>query len=170
MRHAHPPLIALLLLVAACQAPADPPPSSATTVPAPGQPASAGTEVLPTPAGSHNTNWPGIVADVSEFRRRGQVLTAVVRLRNQSTAVAVMELSFDQVYVIDEATGKKYEVLKDEKDAYIASAPRFITQGLLRNQEMLVWMKFPALPPETHTATLVVPQMAPFEDLPIQSQ
>ena len=69
---------------------------------------------------------------------------------------------------MDEKAGKKYEVLRDEKNAYIASSGD--SRGFSQGDMMTVWMKFPAPPPDTRAATLVVNGMPPFDDLPIQGQ
>ena len=118
---------------------------------------------------SITTNFPGVVADVTEFRRKGPVLTALVRLRNQGSALASVDIRFSEAYVMEAGT-KKYQVLKDEDGAYIASAPARVYEGLKDGGTQIVWMKFPAPTPEVHTATLVVPGMSPFEDLSIQDQ
>jgi hypothetical protein len=60
-------------------------------------------------------------------------------------------------------------VLQDEKGAYIASSTGLITEDV-GAQGITVWMKFPAPPLETKTATLAMPEIPPFEDLPIQDQ
>ena len=69
---------------------------------------------------SQETNWSGIVAEVTEFRRKGNTLTAKVRLRNQGSGEVQPEVIYKEVYLMDLAAGKKYQVLQDEKGAYIA--------------------------------------------------
>ena len=173
MRCALIPLIAFSLFAAACQGQTGPPPASSPSARA-DAPSTKPVPVSPPPVrppdalASHNTNWAGVVADVTEFRRKGNVLTAIVRLRNQARDTAVIQVRFSQMSVIDEAGAKKYEVLKDDKDDYIASSGQM--EGLVGGGTMTVWMKFPAPPREVRTATLVVPQMPPFESLSIQDQ
>jgi hypothetical protein len=161
--------LALSLFVSACKQDGGVPlqssqstPSSATATKvavsaAPEKPADA--------LASTNTNFGGVVADVTEFRRKGSVLTALVRLRNQGTGIALVDIGFADSYVMD-AGSKKYQVLKDEEGAFIAS-PR-VGDGLVDGGTRTLWMKFPAPPPELRKATLVLPGMPPFEDLPIQ--
>ena len=108
------------------------------------------------------------MAEVTEFRRKGNTLTAIVRLRNQGTGTAVIQVTWGQAYVLDEAHAKKYEVLKDEKDVYIATP--YGTEGLVGDGTLTAWMKFPAPPIEVRTATIAIPQIPPFEDLPIQDR
>jgi hypothetical protein len=73
---------------------------------------------------------------------------------------------------MDLAAGKKYEVLKDQENTYIAS----LRSGwkdqwydtIEPGESRLIWMKFPAPPADVKTVTLQVPGVPPFEDLPIQ--
>jgi len=194
-------LSAVLVLAAACQkqepaatteatppastaAPAStPPPAQAQTAPPPAAaPAGAGSTATGTapaaaaPAAaslaSQETNWPGISADVTEFKRKGNTLTAKVVLRNHGNVKTQPEIKYDEVYLMDLGAGKKYEVLKDEKGAYIAAlrsgwGDRWY-ENLEPGQSFTLWMKFPAPPPEVKSVTLQVPGVPPFEDLPIQ--
>ncbi len=161
--------------------------SSATAAPAP--PATASPEVTtttaaqssappavaaPAPAASlasQDTNWPGVTAEVTEFRRKGNTLTAKVRLTNKGEEVQP-EFIWREVSLLDTAGGKKYEVLKDEKGGYIASNrsgwnDRW-SASIPGGQSQTVWMKFPAPPTNVKTITLQLPKMAPFDDLTIQ--
>ena len=156
---------------AAATAPPAASPETPQPVPAPAA-ASAPAAAAAAALASQPTNWPGIVADVTEFRRKGSTLTAKVILRNQGTAEAQPEVNYNEVYVMDAAAGKKYEVLQDEKGHYIAALrsgwnDRWY-QKLAPGETYTLWMKFPAPPPETRTVTLQVPGAPPFEDLPIQ--
>ena len=160
---------------------ADVPPATTTAAPPSASPETPQPVPAPAPASapaaaaalaSQPTNWPGIVADVTEFHRKGSTLTAKVVLRNQGTSDAQPEVRYDEVYVMDAAAGKKYEVLQDEKGHYIAALrsgwnDRWY-QKLAPTESYTLWMKFPAPPPETRTVTLQVPGVPPFEDLPIQ--
>jgi hypothetical protein len=117
---------------------------------------------------SRNTNSAGVIADVMEFRRKGSVLTAVVRLRNVGTnAIALVEPRVGAAFLLDEPQGKKYQVLSDENGTPIADGGRSI--GLTVDSPLTIWMKFPAPPVETRTVSLTIPEMALFEDLPIQT-
>ena len=139
----------------------------------------AGTPTVAPPAGapgtvlaSQETNWSGVVVEVTEFLRKGNTLTAKLRVRNQGGAKAEPDFYFSQMYVMDPAGGKKYEVLKDEEGNYIGG----VRSGwrdrwydtLEPGQSALVWMKFPAPPPEVRVVTLQIPNTPPFDDLAIQ--
>ncbi|HYO15318.1 MAG TPA: hypothetical protein VE685_19140 [Thermoanaerobaculia bacterium] len=121
---------------------------------------------------SQETNWSGVVAEVTELRRKGNTLPAKVRFRNQGGAVAEPDVHYNEVYVMDLGAGKKYEVLKDEKGNYIAGLRsgwnnRWYDK-VQPGQSATIWMKFPAPPADVKTVTLQVPGIPPFEDLPIQ--
>jgi hypothetical protein len=150
-------------------APAGAPAEAPAAAPAapPAAPAAAGTVIA-----SQETNWQGVVADVTELRRKGNTLTAKVRLRNGSPDQQEVSVKFDEVYLMDAPNAKKYEVLRDEKGTYIAAVRSNWTDRwydtLDPQQSYLLWIKFPAPPAEVRTITLQLPNTPPFEDLPIQ--
>ncbi len=146
--------------------------------PAAAEPSGAAPATLPaSPAqesvlASQETNWNGVVAEVTEFRRKGNTLTAKIRLRNQGGAEIQPEIRYEEVYVMDLAAGKKYTTLQDEAGSYIAALrsgwkDRWYNT-LKPGQSQLLWMKFPAPPAEVRAVTLQIPGMPPFEDLAIQ--
>ena len=121
---------------------------------------------------SQDTNWSGVVAEVTELRRKGNTVTAKVRLRNGSPDKQQVEVKFEDVYLMDAPNAKKYEVLRDEKGTYIAGirsgwADRWY-DTLDPAQSHVLWIKFPAPPAEVTTITLQLPNTPPFEDLAFQ--
>ena len=153
---------------AATSAPA-PVPAPATPAPTTPAPATA------PPAGAiatQETNWKGVSATITEFRRKGNTLTAKVQLMNHGSDDSRVEVKFDETYLIDTGAGKKYNVLKDEKGSYIASLRSGWNDrwygDMKAGETYLLWMKFPAPPAETKAITLQLPGMAPFEDVNIQ--
>jgi hypothetical protein len=157
---------------------AAPAPAGAAPAPAAGpSPATPGAAAAPAAApaaavATQTSNWPGVVADVTEFRRKGSTLSVRVVLRNQGNVESEPDISYTEVYVMDLGAGKKYEVLKDEKGTYIAALrPGYNNrwfQRLAPGASYTIWMKFPAPPPEVKSVTLQLPGMPPFEDVPIQ--
>jgi hypothetical protein len=150
---------------------ASPPAGPATSEPAAAAPAAAA-PVQESVLASQETSWSGVVAEVTEFRRKGNTLTARVRLRNQGGAAAQPEVKYDEVYLMDLAAGKKYQVLADEAGSDIAALrsgwkDRWYGE-LAPGQGQLLWMKFPAPPAEVRSVTLQIPGVPPFEDLAIQ--
>jgi len=159
-----------------------PPTAPAAAAPAPApvtnpNPVTPGTAPAPAAApaaavATQTSNWPGVVADVTEFRRKGSTLTVRVVLRNQGNVDSEPDIHYNEVYVMDLGAGKKYEVLKDEKGTYIAALRSGWNnrwyEKLAPGASYTIWMKFPAPPPEVKSVTLQLPGMPPFEDLPIQ--
>ena len=150
---------------APASAPAAAPAAAAPVAAAPGGPAAG---VL----AREETKWAGVSAEVTEFRRKGNTLTAKVRFRNRGTADAEPDIKYEDAYLMDAAAGKKYSVLKDENGAYIAA----LRQGwkdrwyekVPAGQDMLIWAKFPAPPAEVKAVTFQLPGVPPFDDLAIQ--
>lgn len=142
---------------------ADPPASAPTTS---GPPAAARA------IATEETQWAGVIAEVTEFRRKGNTVTAKVRFRNQGSESAEPALYYTETYVIDAAAGKKYEVLKDEANHYIAALrsgyANYWKAELKPGESQTIWMKFPAPPLEVKAVTLQVPGVPPFEDVAIQ--
>lgn len=121
---------------------------------------------------SQETSWSGVTAEVTEFRRKGNTLTAKVRFRNSGTESREPDIRLRDAYLMDASAGKKYEVLKDEKDTYIAALrpgyqDRWYTT-LKTSEQATIWMKFPSPPAEVRAVTLQLPGVPPFEDVPIQ--
>jgi hypothetical protein len=149
-------------------------PAPVTTTVATTQTTAAAPAAAPagTSLASQETNWPGVTAEVTEFKRKGNSLTAKVRLTNKGTADAQPQVEWRDVALVDATGGKKYEVLKDEKGAAIASTRAGWTdrwyESIAPNQSQIIWMKFPAPPLEVKTITLQMPKMPPFDDLTIQ--
>ncbi len=117
------------------------------------------------------TKWPGVIAEVSELRRKGNALTAKVRFTNHGTKRAEPDFYYGETYLLD-ASNKKYEVLKDEKGRYLAALhsgyPDRWYEWLEPGASQTVWMKFSAPPATVKAVTLQVPGMEPFEEVAIQ--
>lgn len=132
----------------------------------------AGTAPAQTPPLATQDTNDGLVAEVTEFKRRGNTLTAKVRLRNAGTEAVTIDLEYGKTYVLDAAGGKKYEVLRDDAKNYIAAMGSSYTdrywEGIEPGEQKIVWMKFPAPPPEVEVATLQIDNAPPFDDLAIQ--
>lgn len=158
----------------------DPENSSSSGAPSASAPvdtaAAAPASPAPSPGGNtaakvQETKWPGIVAEVSEFRRKGNALTAKIRFSNRGTTRAQPDFYYSESYLLD-GNNRKYEVLKDDKGSYLAALrsgyPDRWYDGIEPGTSQTIWMKFSAPPASVTTATLQVPGMEPFEDLPIQ--
>ena len=146
--------------------------SAPAAAPAPAPASASAAAPSPGALASQETNWNGITAEVTEFRRKGNTLTAKVRFTNHGSEEPQPEVKYDEVYLVDTGAGKKYNVLRDEKGDYIAAlASNWHERWYHRikpGESQLIWMKFPAPPAETKAITLQIPNTPPFEDIAIQ--
>lgn len=167
------PLMVCVVFLVSCSE--DMPEQAETAVPAsqpapaqPAPPASAPLDALQV----QETNIPGVVAEILECKRKEGVLTVKVRFRNNSGEQQAVKMfarpKYEPFYVIAES--KKYLVLKDSED--VALAPPMNGWGnveftLEAGSTHLWWGKFPAPPAEVKTLSFVMPQVLPFDDVPI---
>jgi hypothetical protein len=121
---------------------------------------------------SQETKWPGVMAEVIEFRRKGNALTAKIRFSNRGTKRAEPDFYYSETYILDPAN-KKYEVIKDDEGRYLAALHSGYSNRWYDYVEpgsnQTVWMRFSAPPAAVKTASLQIPGMEPFEDLWIQN-
>jgi len=126
--------------------------------------ADAGGAVLQT----QETNASGLVAELTEATRKEGVLTVKVRFRNTGTAEVYNNFETNhggyQLFYVT-AGEQKYFVLKDAEDAPLA--PVYLTVNLDPGATMTWWAKFPAPPATETTFDLIMPDVTPFEDVPI---
>lgn len=131
-------------------------------------PSSSGGAVL----GSHQTKWPGVVVELTELVRKGNTLYAKLRFTNGGTKEMRPDFYYRDTYALDE-NNKKYEVLKDDKDAYLGSVASGYTywwgENIDPGASRMVWMRFAPPPAGVKVVTVQVGTMDPFEDVRIQN-
>lgn len=105
------------------------------------------------------------------------VLTVVVRYQNTTGAKIEENYPVAEVYYIDPAENKKYSVLKDENGKWIANPVN--NHGLIgtvgrdwgleieAGSASVLWFKFPAPASGHDTVNLVIPNITPFDGLPV---
>jgi hypothetical protein len=172
-----------------------PPPAQQTTAPgatpaaatATEQPAPPSATTVPTPAAAATTTPPPVqdheiaavqVALVEVKRTSGDTVTVKWQYRNTTeqeikiskggTSWAdVYQLTAD-AYLIDAVNKKKYLVIRDAQNYWVASK-HGDWQGtrLGPGQSVNAWAKFPAPPVTVETIVVSIPGTAPFEDVPI---
>jgi hypothetical protein len=119
---------------------------------------------------SQDTNFGGIVGEITQVKRKDGVLTIKLRLRNTSSEAANLKLinssDYDSYYVT--AADKKYFVLRDTEEVPLApkSSGDFWVE-IAKDGAYTWWAKYPAPPAEVTSVTYYTPLAAPFEDLPI---
>lgn len=131
-------------------------------------PSSSGGAVL----GLHETKWPGVVVELTDLTRKGNTLYAKLRFTNKGAKEIRPEFYYRDTYVLD-GNNKKYEVLKDEKGAYLGSVASGYTywwgENIDPGASRMVWMRFAPPPAGARVVTVQVGTMDPFEDVPIQN-
>jgi hypothetical protein len=131
-------------------------------------PSSAGTAgVIQT----QETNTQGVVADLTECKRKDGVLTVKLGFRNTSGGQVTFYTSpldnYDKVYFT--ADNKKYFILRDSEKQSLSGK----TDGnvsLNPGQSFHWWAKFPAPPAAAKSINLLTPVASPFDDVPITDQ
>jgi hypothetical protein len=153
-------------------APATQPPPTPQLAPAQAAPAAA-----PSPAASagiiqtQETNTQGVVADLTECKRKDGVLTVKVGFRNTSGGTVTFYTSpldnYDKSYFT--ADNKKYFILTDSEKQPLSGK----TEGnvsLNPGQTFHWWAKFPAPPATVKSVNLLTSVASPFDDVPISDQ
>jgi len=131
-------------------------------------PALAQTEAIQ----SQDTNIGGLVADLTECKRKGGVLTLKVRVRNTSDKKANIYFTngygtYDRYYLT--AGDKKYFVLRDSEGAALATdeGGGYTNVDLEKGGSYTWWAKYPAPPADVTSISFYTPFAPPFEDVPI---
>ena len=111
----------------------------------------------------------GYEADVIKAATKGDILTVQLAYRNTGNENIQLMYGIQYVYYIDEKEKKKYHVLRDSQNVYLGSPNLLndINARLMAGGKTIVWFKFPAPPIDTTKISLIVPEVLPFEDLPI---
>jgi hypothetical protein len=143
----------------------------------PSAPAQAAPVAAPSPAASagviqtQETNTQGVVAELTECKRKDGVLTVKLGFRNTSSATVTFYTSrlddYDKVYVA--ADNKKYFILRDsEKEPLSGKTDGNVS--LNPGQSWHWWAKFAAPPATVKSINLLTPVASPFDDVPISDQ
>jgi len=120
---------------------------------------------------SQDTNIGGIVAEITQVKRKEGVLTIKMRLRNSGndkvyTVVVDSGGGYDKYYLT--AGDKKYFILRDtEKKPLAAGDGDTVNPTIEKGATYTWWAKFAAPPADVKSITVYTPISAPFEDLPI---
>jgi hypothetical protein len=120
----------------------------------------------------------GLEVDLTSAAVTGEVLTVALRYRNMTTALKEVDVTFsiDQVSINDDATSRRYGVLKDQSGQYMAAPLSDETsikfsvspQHYFPGSYEVAWFKFPAPPAQAQTISIKVPKVAPFDNVRIQ--
>ncbi len=108
--------------------------------------------------------------NVTKARVTGDILTVELMVINKGTERISYYLPLDEVSYIDDATSKKYSLLKDDAGKYMANPINSTNKDISifgTEKEHLITMKFPAPPAESKTISLNIPKFGSFDVLPI---
>ena len=129
-------------------------------------PATAALDTQPGPKGTQVALIKALV--------RGDILTVELHYTigaNADSSPIIYE-KMDQINYIDDATSKKYGVLKDQEGTYMASPLRSDNKELRISTSKagpaIVTIKFPAPPPTSQTISLTIPEVGSFDGVAVQ--
>jgi len=121
---------------------------------------------------SQDTNIGGLVADITQCKRKADVLTLKIRLRNTSGKKASVYFTngygaYDKYYLT--AGDKKYFVLRDSEGVPLATdeGGGYTNIDIEKDGSYTWWAKYPAPPADVTSVTFYTSFAPPFEDLPI---
>jgi hypothetical protein len=109
-----------------------------------------------------------IEVDVIKAAVREGILTVVLAFRTTGTAGAQVRAPLDATYYLENSEKKKYQVLRDSKDAWIAAPVNFgqLWFDMNPGEQKPAWFKFPAPPDRAKTIDLIISTLL-FEQLPV---
>lgn len=118
--------------------------------------------------GPENSQW-----DLTRVTVAGQVLTAQFLARPQPDQYINLlgKQAVSDVSLVDDATTKRYTVLKDDSGRYMAAplernGKTFYELGA-KGAPIVVWVKFPAPPLESKTVSISIPSVGSFDGVPV---
>ena len=123
----------------------------------------------PLPAAIQTQPGPkGTQVSLNRVAVTGDILTVALTFQGSDCCVYI---PVDQVSVIDDATAQRISVLKDNAGNWMA-APIYSNNKEIRVDESKkspaqVWFKFPAPPATTKTVSITIPEVAPFDAVPV---
>lgn len=122
---------------------------------------------------SQDTNIGGLVADITQCKRKDGVLTLRVRVRNTASEKVNIYFTdglaaYDKYYLT--AGDKKYFVLRDTEGKPLATNENgdgYTNINIEKGGSYTWWAKYPAPPAEVTSVTVYTSFAPPFEDVPI---
>jgi len=114
--------------------------------------------------------------DVLSARVKDGVLMVVLAFRNLADGKYEYAPSIDDAYFVDAKNQKKYQVIRDDKGYPLASPakyhgewPNWRLEFVIKPRgKQMVWLKFPAPPEDATSVDLTLPDVLPFDGLPVQ--
>jgi hypothetical protein len=126
----------------------------------------------------------GLEVDLTDVAVSGDVVTVslcyrnTTELHNGSLNLIDVDFPVERVSITDDATSRRYGVLKDQAGQYMASPLsdendkaiqfRVKPEKSYPGSYEVAWFKFPAPPPDAKTISINIPKVAPFDKIRIQ--
>lgn len=171
--------LAIACTLVACKQP-DPAPAETEEPPATA-PAATGTEVTrqeqpaePAPSSGPIASQPGAKGSTWELTRAavaGQILTVQFTVKTAGKeSLFRSNQKIDEISLIDDATSQRYSVLKDDSGRPMASPVNAdaLNLGIGAGSSGVVWLKFPAPPAGSNTVSINIPDVGPFDAVPVK--
>lgn len=133
-----------------------------TAIAAPAMPAPVSKVIQSQPGPS------GSVVTLNKVKVTGDVLTVQLTFTGKG---AVPVLKLDEISLIDDKTAQRIGMLKDDAGKPMASPISSDGTDLAVNlyeSPAIVWFKFPAPPATSPTVSLNIPEVAPFDGVPVE--
>ena len=112
-------------------------------------------------------------AEVVKAQVNNGIMTLIVMFRNTSDRHLKYDLNTKETYYFDKVANKKFRMLKDSKQQWVASDVSYHTASssirfkVPKQGQKLVWMKFPAPAGDVEEIDFAMPGILPFERLKI---
>lgn len=124
------------------------------------------------------TNWEGVTARLVMCQQDLYRMAVVMEWHNTTdkSVSGGRALYFKDIHLYDPHNDKKYFVLRDASGAYLAGPRSDANDGgrwwikLPPGEKVRSWASFAAVPSSTQTVDVVIPQLTPFESIPVVTQ
>lgn len=109
----------------------------------------------------------GSQVDLLKVAVTGDILTVTLRC-SSSEKINSVSFRVSDISVIDDATSQRISVLKDNEGKWMASNVNGDNLGTsCETQPGVIWAKFPAPPPTSPTVSINLPEVGPFDGIPV---
>lgn len=108
--------------------------------------------------------------DLMSAKVTGDIMTVTLRYRTMPGESMGTKYPIEEVSYIDDASSKRYGVLQDEAEDWLASPKNAVGNISINiyDDAEITWFKFPAPPPEAQTISINVPEVSPFDGVSVQ--
>ncbi len=108
--------------------------------------------------------------DLMSAKVTGDIMTVTLRYRTMPDESMGTNYPIEEVSYIDDASSKRYGVLQDEAEDWLASPKNAVGNISINiyDDAEITWFKFPAPPPEAQTISINVPEVSPFDGVSVE--